>query len=370
VLTACAAPSADPVPSSRAERATVPLSTIELGNVEPNQAIDFDVPAGTLGFHALIQSSVAGQSAGVRTLRSPRGLIIENHVVAGCEIHFEAKALYDLGAIQVPSVGPLAGGGPLPDGRWSLSVSAPASVRILVQHTPDGRFHGGLLDVHLYLPEGLAVDREAFTDVANPPPGIERRLSSFREYIQKLYGLTLGEVRTHRIDSRFRWVATSPERSYLEAAGSAFRETRVGEAGQSAHIFFVEKDASCWGYSGGLPGPATTTSNERSGVMLAISPSESASDDARIAAEDASTLAHELGHFVGLQHTAMLPLTDCLDDTPSCDDTAKEHRDACPDRQNVMFFAGPQSFDSVWASPTQKRVVSGSPIFRAFATDE
>jgi hypothetical protein len=82
---------------------------------------------------------------------------------------------------------------------------------------------------------------------------------------------------------------------------------------------------SVFGIAGDIPGPLTAT--ERSGVqistLLAAGQDGSFSDEeTRLLAE---TMAHEVGHYLGLFHPVELTWDawDVLDDTPDCDGPAK-----------------------------------------------
>jgi hypothetical protein len=81
-------------------------------------------------------------------------------------------------------------------------------------------------------------------------------------------------------------------------------------------------------------------------------------------------LAHEAGHFFGLSHLTEFDDrgNDPLDDTAECPGNSFETFANCPDANNIMAAAGAVS--APFASPLQKRVVQGSPIYRAFLVDQ
>lgn len=372
-LFACSASETDgdlPVPPASApptQRETSPLAVLDLGEVPAKRETPFEVPDGTLGF-ALVAS--AQPSTSVVVLRDPLGAVVEDGTLVGCTEPTDKLLAGPVHTVQVPARGRLLGADVLPKGTWSLTLSDTARVRVVAQRTPDGRFHGGLLDVHVYLPEGLLVDRES-TSSGALPSGIRRRLAQLDAFSRKLYGVELGTVTPHAISARFRHIAGTPEASSYDATAALYRETSMIAPSQALHLFFVESSDAYWGHAGGIPGAVLTTGAETSGVALALTPSPSAEEDESAAELDASAIAHEIGHFVGLSHTTILPgRTDCLDDTPTCDDTTPARRDACPDRSNLMFFAGGGRVASTVLSPKQRRVFHGSPLFRAFPTDE
>ncbi|MBM4320130.1 MAG: hypothetical protein FJ125_09245 [Deltaproteobacteria bacterium] len=96
------------------------------------------------------------------------------------------------------------------------------------------------------------------------------------------------------------------------------------------------------GIAGGIPGPPHHPGAPRSGVAVATA-----------AAEDSDTMAHivahEMGHFLGLSHTAeMFGIGDNLRDTPEGD----------RGQSNLMYFtAGSDSR----LTPDQTFVMHNSP---------
>lgn len=136
--------------------------------------------------------------------------------------------------------------------------------------------------------------------------------------------------------------------------GAAYLDAVQGKPLRAVQILVVRRitDASnVLGVSGGIPGAlaptdrsaVTVSAEEAAAAVLAVG--EAAGPDLVFdAAEErllAETVAHEVGHFLGLFHPAELPATgqrvtrwDALDDTPECPDLA-----TCADRlgDNLMF---------------------------------
>lgn len=359
-------------PEAPPARPTSAPLVLELGDVPAGRETTFELPEGILGFTLVARGAPWTK---LSTLRNANGAIVEGETLLGCSEATDSVSASSAFAVQIPSRGPGLDAAHVPSGTWSFVLRDPAQVRIIAQRTSDGRFHGGLLDLQIYLPEGLVVDREpigaAPASASELPAGIRRRITHLDAFVQKLYGVSIGTITVHDVPGEFRHIVASPEVSGAERSGALMRESAKGAASQGLHLFFVETSNIYWGLSGGLPGAPLTTGTDASGVILAVKASPSPAEDEATAERDASAIVHEIGHFVGLPHTTIMAgRTDCLDDTPACDDLTPERRDACPDRSNLMFFAGGGTLASTVISPKQQRVFRGSPLYRAYTTEE
>src|SRR6185369_4395375 len=115
------------------------------------------------------------------------------------------------------------------------------------------------------------------------------------------------------------------------------------------------------GYSPGIPGAPWTTGTPLSGIMAALY------EDSDVAT-DGYTWLHEMGHFVGLQHTSEIDGTtfDPLSDTPECSGARTA---ACGDQFNLMTTGSwPDSGGLPPVTAGQQLVFRGSPIYDAFGT--
>jgi hypothetical protein len=133
-------------------------------------------------------------------------------------------------------------------------------------------------------------------------------------------------------------------------------------------LFTNALPGGAWGVAPAIPGAVGGASRGGSLVVLA--------HDGTDAPDDALTLLHEVGHFMGLSHTSESGGAhfDPLGDTPPCptlDLTAPATIAPCPDGQNLMFpaFLGVTRGQGIVLTEGQRRVVHGSPLYRAYRSD-
>lgn len=339
---------------------TIPLGVVDLGVVTAGVPVDIPIPPNTLGFHVTVESSTPSETLAVLEIVTPSGEKAHAQATPFGGSNPTSETLFGTtAAVQVPqSAHPEA----MPDvvpGTWKAVFRGQGTLRakVQIQSTPDGAFHGGTLDLDVYVPQGLRLSGSGPISVANAAQNREvlARLDSYFGAISDLYGLRNGNVRFHGISSSYRQL--DDQELY-----DAFQESRATPAGQSLNIVLSEGDSQTsewWGIAAGIPGAANNPGNEQSGLALA-SLSEA---DAEL---EGYVLAHETGHFFGLNHTTEISgETDPLADTPSCPDIANGNLESCPDVSNIMFAAG-AAFGTPQTSPLQRRVMAGSPIFKAF----
>jgi hypothetical protein len=134
-----------------------------------------------------------------------------------------------------------------------------------------------------------------------------------------------------------------------------------------AAIFLVEQiDLSnqgvILGIAPGIPGTSFVSPAPHSGVAVSFLALDSGPGQL------GETMAHELGHFLGLEHTTEATGSDHdpIDDTPECTNTPNGYASpqgcASADGYNFMFwtnFGGPTSQSEV--SPGQRQVMNSNP---------
>lgn len=336
-----------------------PLDVIDIPNVTAGVDVPFVVPNGALGFHVMVQSTSPSESLAVLEITSPDGQVVHSDATPVGGNHPTSETLFGVtAAAQVPQSEHAATLPPMP-GTWHAKFRGRGQLeaKIQIQSTPDGTFHGGALDVDLYVPSGIRLGGNSGITVATAPTNaaVRDRVSAFFDAVYDLYGLSRGNLRYHGLSARYSKLDD-------DELGDVFQETSVAPPGQGMHVVLSDGDESSewWGIAMGIPGAANSPGNEQSGLALA-------SLDGADADMEGFVLAHEAGHFFGLNHTTELSGEgDPLGDTPVCANIADGDLENCPDVNNIMFAAG--AIFSPTASPAQRRVVQGSPIFRAFQT--
>jgi hypothetical protein len=164
------------------------------------------------------------------------------------------------------------------------------------------------VDLNLIVIEGTTLSEESLDDTV--------------EVMRRLYdeggALQLDEVR--------RYTLTLPDGAFMRATGpvvNAMRATLPEGASESAvNVYFIEdfiRSGGTLGFSAGVPGPFGVPHTVSSGVVLSVDAHRVGSGrlDTDVLG---STLAHEVGHQLGLFHTSEAEGQgfDVLDDTPEC----------------------------------------------------
>ena len=348
---------------------TDPLN-VDLGTVTTGTEVTFDVPVGALGFNIVAESDPAdfdqNNPFGIQRITSPAGIVVHDNFMPDGGTKETSTAAFDtIAAASVPqseNVPTI-----VTPGKWkvlfgvqgspSLKIKLTSHVRI--QSSGDGTFHGGTLDLTIHTPPGLKVDGAVVDPAkASTNAGIEQRIAIFFQATKQLLGIERGKI-TYRTAKTT--LADVDDNEIFDGFAASVGET---EGAQNMHILLSNsirqggKEIAI-GISPGIPGAAGVFGRGVSGIIVV--PGGQAEDDAL-------TIIHEFGHFIGLNHTTEFDglSSDPLADTPRCpaNTISQQQLQSCPDRTNVMFAAG--AIDGpVSLSPTQMRVYHGSPIFKS-----
>ena len=120
------------------------------------------------------------------------------------------------------------------------------------------------------------------------------------------------------------------------------------------------------GVSGGIPGTPGLHGSPASGVVFAL---DGMLGEVSLWFDGngllGQTMAHEIGHYLGLFHTTEMQqgMTDRLADTPECPQSIMSdpyRMSECPDYGNLMFPTASMR-DSVEVTPLQKGILRGQP---------
>lgn len=353
---------------------TDPL-VVDLGSVTTGEDVTFDVPAGALGFNIVAEGSVADfdqdRPYGIQRITDPSGTVVHDSFTPDGGTNPTSTAAFDtIASASVPQSENVKE--VVPAGTWKVrfGVMGNASAKITmkamvrIQSSGDGAFHGGKLDLTIHVPSGVRVDGQTI-DVtkAQTSAAVEERIATFFAATSQLLGIERGTITFKAANAKY---VDLDDNEIIEGFATSTGET---DGTQNMHILLSNSIRAngqeiAIGISPGIPGAATTFGRGVSGIIVVPQGN---------AEQDALTMIHEFGHFIGLNHTTEFDgsASDPLSDTPRCPTATISSMDpsklvTCSDAANVMFAAGALK-GPVALSATQKRVYRGSPIYKATA---
>jgi hypothetical protein len=350
-------------------RPTVPLLDMDLGPVIGDASVDgavaFTVPPNTLGFNLALYSKTANARMAITSVVAPNEQAVHQNATPHNGTHATSTTFFGYeAAVAVPQSNHPQAMPTVTPGTWTFTHRAAelARARLQVQQTPDGKFHGGKLDIIVHIPQDLDFLDEGPLNAERAPNSsiLQEYITGFYDAVKDGYNLDRGTVSYVTIDKRFTFLND-------KNIGQAWASAAGLKPGQQALQVFISGDnrtAEFLGIAAGIPGPANSPAGAtQAGIALLFN-----SDFTLDPASYGYVFAHEFGHFVGLNHTSEFQQTnihDPLEDTAECALGSRDDIRFCQAATNVMFFAG----QGTEVSPLQKRVVQGSPVYRAYASD-
>ncbi|MBA3454569.1 MAG: hypothetical protein H0T42_15880, partial [Deltaproteobacteria bacterium] len=180
------------------------VETIELGAVTTGTPVVLMIPEHTLGFHVVVEvdGSTGSEIVGIDRVASPSGEVVVEAFTPVGHVAPTAQSSYGIAALSVPQTSATTAI-PVMSGAWSLTFDVPtgktARARAYVRTTIDGEFHGGTLDVRVYIPDGLMISdptplHAVSAATASTDPSIVARLDSFFTNLETLFQLGRGRV--------------------------------------------------------------------------------------------------------------------------------------------------------------------------------
>jgi hypothetical protein len=298
--------------------------------------VSLDTTPGTLGVTAVLHASDPFADVGINTQRAPSGALVVNGFNPTNQYGWQWFGAVAMAAPQLdhPETFPFA------QGNWSFDYSAgsPARASIWKRSTVDGGYYGGVLDINVFIPDGLIDDSEVTDTLVN----------TYSDW----GGITLGQVRYFSIPDEFFFiddvnlfdVLPLTEQAPTRPALNIIATGEIGGGFEGAA-----------GFSLGVPGVPVLHGTGGSAIIWQVFYDSSFIDPL--------ILRHEAGHFAGLFHTSEFQpgLGDALSDTPLCMD-AGGLLDLCPDYSFAMFPTG-GSGEGLF-SDKQRAVMQASAIYR------
>jgi hypothetical protein len=187
----------------------------------------------------------------------------------------------------------------------------------------------------------------------------DEQFGEMMDEFERVYGqagISVGEQRYYNVDDSFDVIEG------LSGAdgdlGALFAQSE-GRPSGAVNVFFVgellqggaaDQFGVVLGISGGIPGPTMAPGTTRSGVAIAVD----THDLLGVGSELHTTVAHEVGHYLGLYHTSELDFGDRPERHDPITDTAENQPNY------LMFFTG----DGELISNVQGDVMRSNPVVR------
>jgi hypothetical protein len=237
---------------------------------------------------------------------------------------------------------------PIMPGPWQFTVSTDSpsgmvDLSIWTRHTVDGLFHGGVIDVNVFLVPSVA--SESYMEML-----IQNAFGAFA-------GLTVGKVSFFTIDESF---AVIDEDNFIDLFMQTAAAPTIPALNVLAVGYLTGWFEGAGGFTLGAPALPLEHGTLQSGLVMMVF---------QMVTMDSIIVRHETGHLAGLFHTSEIDpgYGDALDDTPFCPDV-EAMLDSCPDVDNLMFPYGGLG-SALELSPKQIKVIQASALHRGIVEE-
>lgn len=318
------------------------------------RALRFNVDPATIAFAVVPYSQT--DPVRPRRLLGPSGNVLADFAGDHAFMSVNPDILVNMSPVffpAAPQFAPIVGVG---GGEYTLELTTRDSrpcFFVLEKTSP-----GTQLDVNFYL--------VGVPGLTGATAASNLRFTEMMDVFRRIYaraGITIRDVRFVDVAGenleRFRIIRSFNEifalASISRDPGPSLRERL------SVNVFLIQGFAisqapGLLGVSLGIPGVPGFHGNSGSGLIFTSEYLDSA------AADTGQTLAHEIGHFLGLRHTTEHGGTtaDPLEDTPRCENPSRGAN--CPDAGNFMFPFSLRGVSQEAVSEGQSFVLRRSPF--------
>lgn len=266
-------------------RVVVDLGLLAFDGAGQTPAVTFDVPPDATGF-MLEAGTDDASTVDLHSLMGPGQKVYENAESTGPYISWPMPTVF---VAQVPNSDraevQLVSGGGTYTARFQRVSGAAASTaaRVTIQRRASpAAAKLAQLDLNVFLAPGIAPKAATAADDTHLPG-----ILAVCDGLLRQQGIALGDVAYYDIDDasfNFPSLATTPQLFQLSSMATTSR----------LNVFFTVELPYSWGGLAGALGGPSTRGTSASGVAVRYLPN---------VALIGWTLAHEIGHYVGLDHT-------------------------------------------------------------------
>ena len=263
---------------------------VALGEVGAGDVVTVEIGGDDVGF---VVTASGPEDLGIERVTSPSGRVVFQGFTKAGTTQATGRAQSGTASVAVPS-GPEATAR-IERGAWKVAFAGAgsATAHARVQVAKGAVFAGAVLDLHLWIPEGLRMSGPSPSHAvaatrAASDPDLRARVDGFFEALEAVTGIERGDVTFHAAPADLR---TLEDEAKLARAGAL---PPAGESGQALHVVLTNDilNGAAMGLSPGMPGAVGLGGTAASAIFAAHF------DDVD-ARTDALTWLHEMGHFVG-----------------------------------------------------------------------